>query len=248
MKLKAYIKTFFYIVCKCNIPKTLYINFVKLPFNQAVKLPIYVYGKTEFRSLSGSIMIQGEVHTGMIKIGKNDYYVKTSVPLTVWTVNGVLVFKGTCKFLNGGYLCVSKNGHLELGCDVLIGSDYRIMCFDNICIGNTLRAAYNIQIYDTSYHYTENENGVVNKLTKPIFIGNKVWIGNFSIVSKGCVIPDGTIVANGSLVNKDFSFVNGRCLIAGSPASVKKEGIHRIFDLEKERYYDAKFGYDRTHL
>lgn len=248
MKLKSYIKTFLYIVRKCNIPKTLYVNFTKLPFKQAIKIPIYIYGKTEFRSLSGDIMIEGDVHSGMIKIGKNDYYVKTSVPLTVWTVNGTLVFKGTCKFLNGGYLCVSKKGYLELGYDVLIGSDYRIMCFDNICIGNTLRAAYNIQIYDTSYHYIENESGIVKKLTKPISIGNKVWIGNSSIVSKGSVIPDNAIIANGSLVNKDFSFVDGKCLIAGSPASVKKEGIYRIFDLEKEREYDEKFGYDRTHL
>lgn len=248
MKLKSYIKAFFYIVRRCNISKTLYINFLKLPFSQAIRLPIYIYGKTEFRSLNGDIVIQGDVRSGMIKVGKNDYYVKTSVPLTVWVINGVLKFNGSCKFMNGGYLCISKRGHLELGNDVLIGSDYKIMCFDSIRIGDLVQATYNIQIYDTSYHYVEDEYGVVKKLTKPIFIGDRVWIGNSSIVSRGSKIPDNTIVANGSLVNKDFSFVDGKCLIAGCPACVKKEGIHRIFDLEKERYYDAKFGYDRTHL
>ena len=247
MNFVPYIKTVVYLLTKCNVPKTVYINFKKFPVKVAVKFPIYVYGKTTFRSLSGNIIIKGNVHSGMIKIGKNDFYVKTAVPLTVWTLNGTLIFGGSCKFLNGGYLCVSKKGILELGNDILIGTDYKIMCYDSIRIGNTLRAAYNIQIYDTSYHYVENEKGEVKGLTKPIVIGDRVWIGNTSIVTKGSKISDGSIVTNNSLVNKDFSNYKN-VLIAGIPAQIKKNGVFRIFDAKREKYLDEQFGYDRTHL
>lgn len=33
--------------------KTIYINFKTLPFKQAIRLPIFIYSKTEFRSLRG---------------------------------------------------------------------------------------------------------------------------------------------------------------------------------------------------
>lgn len=50
----------------------------------------------------------------------------------MWTINGTLKFNGSFKFLNGGYMCISKTGNLELGGNGLIGSDYKIMCFDSI--------------------------------------------------------------------------------------------------------------------
>lgn len=250
MNLVKFIRVIYYILRKCNIAKTLYINFKKFPIKTAIHLPIYVYGKTIFRSLSGNIIIDGKIHTGMIKIGKNDYYVKTAIPLTNWVINGTLKFNGSFKFLNGGYLCISKNGHLELGNDGLIGTDYKIMCFDKICIGDTFRAAYNIQIYDTSYHYIKTGNGVINKLTTPITVGDRVWVGNNTTISKGANIPDQSIISSNSLVNKNFCNEVGTpgFFIAGCPAKVKKNGMHRIFDEDIQRNLDSEFGYDRTHL
>ena len=251
MKCINYIRVVFYVLRKCNTIKTVFINFKMLPFNRAIKLPIYVYGKTIFRSLSGSLEIKGEIHTGMIKIGKNDYYVKTSVPLTNWVLNGKLIFNGPFKFLNGGYLCISKSGFLEFGENGLIGSDYKIMCFDHISVGHTLRAAYNVSIYDTSYHYILLDDGTVNKLTSSIYIGDKVWIGNNVIISKGAYIPTSSIISNSSFVNKNYkedAVDDSGAFIAGCPAKVKKTGMHRIFDEEEQMRLDKQFGYDRTHL
>ena len=67
--------------------------------------------------------------------------------------NGKIIFNGTAKFLNGGYMCVASNGVLTIGDDALIGSNYKIMCFESISIGRSLRCTYDCQIYDTSYHY-----------------------------------------------------------------------------------------------
>ncbi len=250
LKIKRLISIVVHLLFKCNFTKTIYLNFYKFPFKTAIKLPVFVYGKTIFRSLSGSIIIEGCIHTGMIKIGKNNFYVKTSVPLTCWTVNGTLKFKGPFKFLNGGYLCISKKGNLEFGENGFIGSDYKIMCFDKIKIGNQLEATYSVQIYDTSYHYTKSYDKPVNKLTEPVIIGDKVWIGNTTTISKGAVIPSSSIIASNSLANKNYCSELGchGAFIAGIPAKVKAKGVYRIFDEDEERELDKKFVYDRTHL
>ena len=54
-----------------NIYKTIYINFRFLPFKQACKLPIWVYGKMKFGYKSGSIIIDATFRRKMIEIGIN---------------------------------------------------------------------------------------------------------------------------------------------------------------------------------
>lgn len=248
------IRYYINLLVRLNIIKTIYFNFKMLPANIAVKLPIYVYGKAKFRELNGRIVINAPIKRGMIKIGKNDYYVRTAVPLTNWVVNGIINFNGSAKLLNGGYLCVSRGATLTFGDGLMIGSNYKIMCFENISIGKTFEMTYDCQIYDTSFHYTEFEDGSkVRKLTKPISIGDYVWVGNTSSIVKGASIPNRAIIAANSLVNKNYTSNlidenDSGCLIAGVPAKLKIVGVKRIFDKDIENLYDKQFGYDRTHL
>ena len=92
------------------------------------------------------------------------------------------------------------------------------------------------------------ETGEIKPLTKPVHIGDRVWISNGSIISKGAVIPNNTIVAQNSLVNKDYSSIGEYCMIGGQPAKVIKKGIRCIWDKKIEKQLDTKFGYNRTHL
>ena len=246
--MNQYIKTLLYILTRCNVLKTIYINFKKLPLKIALHLPIWVYGKTQFRSLTGKIEISGKIRSGMIKIGRNDIYVTTSIPRTILTLDGVIRVHDYFTFTNGGYLLVSHNGVLDIG-NGFIGSNYKIMCFNRIKIGDNSRLTWNLQIYDTSFHYVEQQDST-HPLTSPIFIGNNVWIGNNSTISKGAKIPDKSIVTSHSLVNKDFTNtgLNG-IMLAGVPATIKKQDCYRVFDEKLEAYYDKQFGYDRsTHL
>ena len=248
----SYLKRLSHILFKTNLPKTLWLNFKMLPFQQARKLPMYVYGRTEFRNMTGKIIIDAEkISSGMIRIGKRDFYIATAVQKTMWNITGTLIMKGPIKFLQGSYILVAGNATLEIGGgEGVFGTNLRVFCFDHIVLGKNVRMAWDGQIMDSSFHYIElqNKDNLVKSLTKPIVIGDNVWIGNRTTISKGTVLPSQTIVASNSVVNKDFSDIAPDTLLAGAPAVVKATGCHRIFDTKREKELDKQFNYTRTHL
>lgn len=229
--------------------ETVWINYKCLPVKQAWRLPIFVYTKTIFRSVSGKILIDSNViSTGMIKIGVDGWYPATAIPQTIWSINGLLKFTGPISFPQGTYILVAENAKLQFGTKgTFIGTNTKIMCFESITIGNSARITWDCQLYDTSFHYID-VGGKVTGLTSPISVGNNVWVGNNTTITKGAVIPDWTIIGNYSLVNKNLSENGEHCFYAGMPAILKKKNVTRIFDAEIENNYDNQFGYNRNHL
>ncbi len=214
-------------------------------------MPIFVYGKFSLREHRGRIVINKPVRAEMIIIGKNTSYVSTTVQRTIWTINGTLVFNGSMKFAFGSYLLVADEATLSFGTNgTYCGSNFKVMCFDRITIGDNVRMAWDIQILDSSFHYTRNLNkdNKIDPLTRPILLESNIWIGNSTTIAKGTVIPNETIVASNSLVNKDFSSLPPYSLLAGAPATLKASGIQRVWDEEEQRRLDKEFGYHRTHL
>ncbi len=248
-RIVLFVKIFLHVLFKCNFVKTLYLNFKMLPFRVAIKLPIWLYGKVVFRSLSGKIIIDNKIYPGMIRIGRTDWYVSTEVSNTILIINGLLKFKGAINMYHGNYILVSRNGYLELGTNgTFIGSNNKIICFDKIIIGNKVEITWECQLIDTSFHYVDQlNNKEVVPLTKSIFLGDYCWIGNRTTIGKGAYLPNYSIVASNSLINKDFSEYGEYCMFAGIPAKFKVM-CKRIYEKESEQYYDLKLNYDRTHL
>lgn len=237
-------------VLRSNLIKTVVFNFKTLPIKKAMRLPVLFFGKVSFRSVTGRVIIDGPVTTGMIKIGVKDEYVDTSRSETIWTINGTIRFCGPVKFCRGSYVLVAKGAELKIGAPrTFIGSNIKIFCFNRIEIGSSVRITWECQIYDSSFHYIENvADGSVKPLPKAVKIGDRVWIGNRSTISKGAFVPNDSIVASNSLVNKDFSESGPYVMFAGMPARVKASGISRVWDLKKQAEFDKKFNYTRTYL
>lgn len=230
--------------------QTLFVNFKFLPLKQAFKLPIFIYSKIEFRCLKGRIIINNDnVYPNMIHIGDNTRYPATNKPLSVWTINGTIIFNGPIKFFQGTYVYVAEGATLELGTKgTFIGSDSKIICRDNIVIGNNVEITWECQIYDTSFHYTKINNTEVQPLTSKIIIKDFVWVGNRTTISKGTILPSHSIVASNSLCNKDYTKYGEKCLYAGQPAICKVTNIDRIFNYQEEEMFDKKYNYIRYKL
>lgn len=116
-------------------------------------------------------------------------------------------------FGNAGYKAV-----LEIGDGTAIGDRTEIHAARSVKIGNGTLIAWDCCIMDRDYHKLESDSEV----TKPVSIGNHVWIGCNSIILKGVNIGDGAVVAAGSVVTKD---VPEGALVAGNPARIIKENV-----------------------
>ncbi|MFN3454141.1 MAG: acyltransferase [Pseudobdellovibrio sp.] len=144
---------------------------------------------------------------------------------------------------------VYDSGLIQIGESSILG-DVRIVCRENITLGDRLLTSWNVLIQDFDPHpieqskratqvlkmcqdftpkfkkYIQSSNETLPTLDwtpsrKAIFIGNDVWLGANTIILKGSRIGEGSIVAAGAVVTGgDFP---PRSLIAGNPAKFIKE-------------------------
>lgn len=226
---------------RISLIKTLYVNFSKLPFNQAVRLPILLPRNTYLYDFSGKIIIEGAVKPFMIRFG---YFGEDT---KVWRnsrillkLNGLIIFKGESHYGNGVSIRVEKDAVLTIGDNVRISNDTKIIAYEKIEIGNNCRIAWECQIIDTNFHYIRDiASGELTIRNTPIKIGNNNWIGNRSNIMKGTETPDFCIIAGNSLCNTRYE-IPEYSFIAGSPAKLKKTGIYRVLDKEESEIEKKK--------
>lgn len=119
---------------------------------------------------------------------------------------------------SGSRVSIEKNACLILGSG-FSNHNLNLSCFNKIEIGTNVIISDNVTIRDSDNHYMSNKDTII---TKPIKIGNNVWIGINCTILKGVNIGDGAVIAAGSLVNKD---VPSRCLVGGVPSKILRENI-----------------------
>jgi acetyltransferase-like isoleucine patch superfamily enzyme len=90
---------------------------------------------------------------------------------------------------------------IEIGCDVLIGPHCYITDHDH---GSAPGSPMHTQ----------------PMVSKPVKVGNDVWIGAHAVILKGVTIGDGSIVAAGAVVNQD---VPPGTIVGGVPARVLRQ-------------------------
>lgn len=115
-------------------------------------------------------------------------------------------------------LIILEDGILELGSG-FFNSNVKIRCKSNIKIGENVVISHDVTIMDTDSHRIEYEG---YQMTKPIIIGNNVWIGSRAMILKGVNIGDGAIISAGAIVTED---IPANCVVAGVPAKVIKENV-----------------------
>lgn len=216
---------------------TLYLNLRCLPLSQALRFPVWVFGRPRLMNLSGEIEIAGEPRCGMVWFN----HVIIGSPSNMGAqseinIGGKIIFHGKARIRTGCRIVVDSDAVLEIGNGLILGDYINIGCATSIKIGNYARIAHRTQIFDTNYHYVANLNKrIVPPFSRPIVIGDHCWICNSATISAGAVIPDNTIVSSNSLVNKDFSTIPPYSMIGGCPAKVIASGFRLVNKASKER-------------
>ncbi len=118
----------------------------------------------------------------------------------------------------------------DYGYNIFVGENF-YMNFEGlfldvspITIGDNCMIAPGVHIY-TATHPLEykdrnmKDDGSCLELSKPVTIGNNVWIGGRAVILPGVTIGDGAVIGGGAVVHKD---VPANAVVGGNPAKILK--------------------------
>lgn len=226
---------------RLSIWRTIYFNLRTQPFLQAIKLPIFIYGKVRLFMLNGAVEFRNtEIKRGMVKIGKNAEsfsVVCHSSFISLTSKKSLIIFEGPASISVNTKIRVVGNGCLTFGKYAYIGSDVRIICNGGtVNIGEYSRIAFETNIMNSGFHHVYNSNkNSITRTTRPVEIGRYNWIGNRSTISAGTITKPFTIISSNSLLNKDYTkFEEEKQFLGGQPAKIITSGMQRIFSPQLE--------------
>ena len=135
-----------------------------------------------------------------------------------------------------GYSCrlemfdtgVGGDKKLVIGCNCKIGDYVHIAAGEQVTIGDNCLMASKIYISDIThgdysgiFEHSSPDTSPDSRIlyTRPVEIGNNVWIGENVSILPGVKIGNGCIIGANSVVNRNIS---DNCVVAGVPAKVIK--------------------------
>lgn len=153
------------------------------------------------------------------------------------TKNDILVHENV--MLLGCSLLSAHHGRIEIGNNVKLGSGSKILCVDNVIIGDYTAIATDVTIVDNNNHpvnpefrqfmrttpHNSDARSWIHSDHSPVVIGKNCWIGANVRIQKGVTIGDNSVIAACSVVTKD---VPANCIAAGNPAKIVKTDIDKI--------------------
>lgn len=119
---------------------------------------------------------------------------------------GEHIYIGANTFINANCIFIDNN-KITIGENVLIGPHVQIYT-----AGHPLKASERIVKTENGTHYLTS--------TKPVTIGDNVWIGGNSVIFPGVSIGNNVTIGAGSVVTKS---VPDNVLAFGNPCKIQKE-------------------------
>ncbi|AIM60557.1 sugar O-acetyltransferase [Cellulophaga lytica] len=135
-------------------------------------------------------------------------------------------FKASGVWIETPFFC-DYGENISIGENTFINTNCMFLDNNKITIGkNGLIAPY-VQIYTATHPLKASERIIRNgnesrylTSTKPVSIGDNVWIGGNSVIFPGVMIGDNVTIGAGSIVTKD---IPENVLAYGNPCKVIKE-------------------------
>jgi acetyltransferase-like isoleucine patch superfamily enzyme len=105
----------------------------------------------------------------------------------------------SCTFETGVRLEVYPGGTLSIGKGTYLNRNVHVVVNESVQIGRGVKIGWDVVIMDTDLHGHSGQPA----RTKPVVIGDNVWIGCRALILKGVHIGAGAIIAAGAIVTKD---------------------------------------------
>lgn len=110
--------------------------------------------------------------------------------------------------------------NIKLGNNVEFNYDCCILDCGPVTIGDNCMLAPDVHIYSATHPLDPKHRQTAPdyyELTKPVVIGDNVWIGGKAVICPGVTIGDNSVIGAGSVVIKD---VPANVVVAGNPAKI----------------------------
>ena len=138
---------------------------------------------------------------------------------------------GAHSIVRGELLTFSPEGSIELGEWCYVAEGARIWAAGTLRVGHRTLIAHNVTVVDSRTHSldpaarhahfraiaTLGHPANLDLGTKPVTIGDDVWIAAAVVILRGVTIGARTVVAAGSVLTRS---VPSDCLVAGNPARI----------------------------
>lgn len=184
------------------LPASIRLNFKYLPWRQAIRLPILIYGGRMKLAGGGRLQIDSaNIRTGMIRLGAGDVGIYHGRGFRL-DIRGELVFKGRCHIGKESAIGVACGARLELGDNFIATYGFRLACYDRITFGRDCLVGWNCLVYDTDFHRLEDiaTGAAVSDESAPITVGDGCWLGAECRLTKRASLPPMTTLAAGTRI------------------------------------------------
>jgi len=135
-------------------------------------------------------------------------------------------FKGSGVWIEAPFFC-DYGENISIGENTFVNTNCMFLDNNKISIGRNALIGPYVQIYTASHPLKASERiiekGIESRYltsTKPVKIGDKVWIGGNTIILPGVTIGNNVTIGAGSVITKD---IPDNVLAFGNPCQVKRE-------------------------
>jgi acetyltransferase-like isoleucine patch superfamily enzyme len=122
-------------------------------------------------------------------------------------------------WIGGGTKLRAHGGFIRIGSKSVLGEEITFSAYEEISIGRECVIADRVMFIDFDHRIEDVEQAIRKQglYSKPVRVGNNVWIGYGACILRGVTIGDNAVIGTNAVVTKD---VPPNAVVGGVPARV----------------------------